>query len=153
MRASAPPKGEPPLLWSISLNRRAHPAIKLSVSSTKADAARLLFNVKCEDLTWAIVDTGIDGTHPAFAAPKDDAVLPAAPAKKGASKKKSEPVKEPEVGARIRKTYDFTRLRLWTTLDSHPSTRPSEMNQADDLERADRRFKRLRQRLRSGRSA
>jgi hypothetical protein len=149
--ASVPSKGEPPLLWSISLNRRAHPAIKLSVSSTKADAARLLFNVKCEDLTWAIVDTGIDGTHPAFAAPKDDAVLPAAPAKKGASKKKkSEAVKEPEVGARIRKTYDFTRLRLWTTLDSHPSTGPSALHQTEDLEAADRRFKQMRQRLRSG---
>ena len=149
--AASPPKGEPPLLWTISLNRRARPAIKLSVSSTKADAARLLFNVQCKDLTWAIVDTGVDGTHPAFAAaPKDDAVLPAAPAAKGASTKKREPDQEPEVGARISKTYDFTRLRLWTTLDSHPSTGPSALHQADDLEEADRRFKQMRQRLRSG---
>ena len=40
-------EGEPPLLWSISLNRRARPAIKLSVSSTKADASPFIFNVKC----------------------------------------------------------------------------------------------------------
>jgi subtilisin family serine protease len=146
--ATAPPKGEPPLLWSISLNRRARPAIRLSVSATKADAARLLFNVKCKDLTWAIVDTGIDATHPAFGAPKDDAVLLAAP-QKGA-KKKGQPARQNEVGARITKTYDFTRLRLWTTLDSHPSTGPSELHQAEDLEEADRRFKQMRRRLRSG---
>ena len=42
------------------------PAIRLSVSSTKADAARRLFNVNCKDLTWAVVDSGVDGTHPAF---------------------------------------------------------------------------------------
>ena len=125
-----------PLLWSISLNRRARPAIRLSVSSTKADAARLLFNVKCSDLTWAVVDTGIDATHPAFGIAKE----PGAPA----------PEPPPEVGARIRKTYDFTRLRLWTTLDSHPSTGPSVLHQTEDLEEADRRFKQMRLRLRTG---
>ena len=140
----APP--DPPLLWSISLNRRARPAIRLSVSATKADAARLLFNVKCNDLTWAVVDSGIDGLHPAFGHKKEEE--PAANSKSG----KKNAADLPKVGARIRKTYDFTRLRLWTTLDSHPSTGPSALHQTEDLEDADRRFKQMRQRLRSGQS-
>ena len=152
---------EVPLLWSISLNRRARPAIRLSVSSTKADAARLLFNVTCRDLTWAIVDTGIDATHPAFRSEKDRedaaAVLAAAlskartPARIEAAKREFEAA-EPAPGERVRKTYDFTRLRLWTTLDSHPSTGPSSRHQGENLEDADRRFKQMRQRLRSGQS-
>jgi len=156
----APPSDELPLLWSISLNRRARPAIHLSVSSTKADAARLLFNVNCKDLTWAIVDTGVDATHPAFRSEKDrDAadVLAAelskakTPAQTEAAKRALEAV-EAAPGERIRKTYDFTRLRLWTTLDSHPSTGPSSLHQSENLEDADRRFKQMRQRLRSGQS-
>ena len=131
---------DPPLLWSISLNRRARPAIKHSVSSTKADAARRLFKVSCKDLTWAIVDTGIDATHAAFKQP------PAVPPEKNAIAKVPAVVQ----GERVTKTYDFTRLRLWTTLDSHPSTGPSVLHQSHDLEESDRRFKRLRQRLRSG---
>ena len=66
----------------------------------------------------------------AFADPKDDA-LPAAPASRRIEE--SKPSKEPGGAARIRKTYDFTRLRLWTTLDSHPSTGPSALHQAEDL--------------------
>ena len=131
---------EPPLLWSISLNRRARPAIKYSISSTKADAARRLFNVSCKDLTWAVVDTGIDATHAAFKKP------PVEPPKANAVAKVPAVVQ----GERVTKTYDFTRLRLWTTLDSHPSTGPSVLHQSHDLEDSDRRFKRMRQRLRSG---
>ena len=33
----------------------------------KADAAGRVFAVNCQEITWAIIDTGIDRTHPAFA--------------------------------------------------------------------------------------
>ena len=125
--------GNPPLLWSIGLNRRAKAAILRSVSSTKADAARRLFAVSCKDVAWAVVDTGIDKTHPAF---NGDEVDPAT----------QQPI------SRVRATYDFTRLRTLVTLDSHPSTGPSAMDQQVDLEVADREFKAMRQRLRSGRA-
>ena len=146
-----------PLLWSISLNRRARPAIRLSVSSTKADAARLLFNVKCNELTWAVVDTGIDATHPAFARAQDPAASADGKSKaaSGTKPKKKGAAEEEIIAAlntRISKTYDFTRLRLWATLDSHPSTGPSALHQSEDLEEADRRFKQMRLRLRSGQS-
>ena len=35
----------------------------------KADAAETLFEVDCSDITWAVVDTGIDARHPMFAVP------------------------------------------------------------------------------------
>ena len=134
--SSAEPSA-PELLWSVGLNRRARSAIYKSVSATKADAARRLFNVNCQDLTWAVVDTGIDATHPAFrrkAAGTD--------AKPDASR----------IDSRVKASYDFTRLRKLITLDSHPSTGPSALDQGVDLEEADRRFKEMRLRLRAGRA-
>ena len=131
---STKPDPAPPL-WSMGLNRVAQTAISRSVSCTKADAANLVFNISCDELTWAIVDSGIDSSHQAF----------------------ERTVTDPKTGKKkprnaVTATYDFTRLRNLITLDSHPSTGPSEMNQGDDLEAVDRRFKRLRQRLRSGRA-
>ena len=47
---------------------------------------------------WAVLDSGIDATHPSFARRKDDAPLGAAGA-------------QPAADSRVRATYDFTRLR------------------------------------------
>jgi hypothetical protein len=120
-----------PYLWSVSLNRQSFVATDRSVAATKADAARRVFDISCRDLAWAIVDSGIDAAHPAF---------------QGAA--------DPVTGltSRVRATYDFTRLRQLLSLDSHPTTGPSSMARGVDLEEADRRFKRMRQRLRSGQS-
>lgn len=38
-----------------------------SVSTVKADAARKAFSTDGENIVWAIMDSGIDGTHPHFA--------------------------------------------------------------------------------------
>ena len=57
---------ELPLVWQISLNRRAVPALSRSVPAVKADAAKTLFNVDCSSIGWAIIDSGIHGSHPAF---------------------------------------------------------------------------------------
>ena len=54
------------LIWLVSLNRPAYPAIKRSVQAIKADAAQRLFDIDCAHLTWAIIDSGIDAEHPAF---------------------------------------------------------------------------------------
>jgi subtilisin family serine protease len=37
-----------------------------SVSTVKADAARVAFSALGADIVWAVVDSGIDGTHPHF---------------------------------------------------------------------------------------
>ena len=55
-----------PQIWQISLNRKAMPALERSVPSVKGDAARTLFNVNCNKINWAVLDSGIDGSHPAL---------------------------------------------------------------------------------------
>ena len=60
-------KAQPtPMVFKISLNRRAAAAIQKSVPTVKADAARRVFDVDCSGIDWAVLDTGIDQTHPAF---------------------------------------------------------------------------------------
>ena len=91
------------------------------------------------DLTWAVIDTGIDATHRAFL--------------DSTSEKNYKPGDAIAPGdSRVKASYDFTRLRKLITLDSHPSTGPSALDQGVDLEEADRRFKEMRLRLRSGKA-
>jgi Subtilase family len=80
------------LVWTISLNRKASPALTRSVAAVKADAARTLFTVDCSDLVWAVIDSGIDASHHAFAD------------KNGA-------------GCRVLRSFDFTRIRDIISLD------------------------------------
>ncbi len=85
-----PPPGRP-LLWTINRNRPARPALWRSRNTIKADAATLLFSLRCNDICWAVIDSGIDATHPAFR-------------KRGADGVATDQT-------RVRATYDFTRLR------------------------------------------
>jgi subtilisin family serine protease len=55
-----------PMVRQIALNRHATAAIARSVPTVKADAARRVFDVDCSGIDWAVLDTGIDQTHPAF---------------------------------------------------------------------------------------
>lgn len=59
-------KVDKPLVWQVSLNRKALPAISKSIAAVKADAAAHLFKVNCSEIGWAVIDSGIDGNHPAF---------------------------------------------------------------------------------------
>jgi subtilisin family serine protease len=99
---------EEPLVWTVSRNRPAGPAIWRSTLAVKGDAARRLFEVSCKDLRWAVIDSGIDATHPAF--------------RRRDPKKKlyPQPFETPSGGqgrvvnrTRIVATYDFTRLRAY----------------------------------------
>jgi serine protease AprX len=84
----------PPHLYTVNLNRSARTALSKSRLAVKADAAERVFSVKCAELRWAIVDTGIDATHPAFRRRTADGKL------------------DPdEWQTRVIATYDFTRLR------------------------------------------
>ena len=96
-------EGDEGLVWAINLNRKASAMIWKSTTAIKADAARRLFEVNCEGINWAVVDSGIDATHPAFR------LRPPG----------GEPAPKPFVkkdGAwqnltRVVKTYDFTLIR------------------------------------------
>src|SRR5262249_28007789 len=59
-------EGKKPAVWSVSRNRTALPAIAKSVPAVKADAATTLFKVDCSEIAWPVLDSGIDGDHPAF---------------------------------------------------------------------------------------
>ncbi|MBD3297186.1 MAG: S8 family serine peptidase [candidate division Zixibacteria bacterium] len=96
-----------PLIWQISLNRRAMPALQRSVRSTKADAARRLFNVNCDRIAWAVLDSGIDGRHPAF---------------HGADGQR-----------RVVCAYDFSKIRDIISLDNLDTNTEAFKNRLDNL--------------------
>lgn len=125
-------KPDPTMVWSVSLNREATVSISRSVPATKADAARRVFEISCRKLCWAVVDSGIDATHPAL---------------------QEEPPSANEPGKwRVDLTYDFTNLRALVSLDANPTTGPASVHgQAVDMEVIDRQAKRLRQSLKGGR--
>lgn len=95
------PRWEPqrPMVWSVSLNRKVRMTLFRSRGTVKADAAVRLFDIRCADLAWAVIDSGIDARHVAFRQRKDDGT------------------REPAAFAgdrdctRIVATYDFTKVR------------------------------------------
>lgn len=86
-------------LWSVNLNREAQTALWRSRTAIKADAAARVFKPRCSHLRWAVIDCGIDATHPAFRRRDDQGELAAEPFPSAGS------------GTRVVATYDFTELR------------------------------------------
>jgi serine protease AprX len=89
-----------PALFLISLNRPAFLAMDRSVPTIKADAAIRLFDIRCNRICWAIVDSGVDATHPAFRRREARGHLVAIPRGDHAS-----------THSRVARTFDFTRVR------------------------------------------
>jgi subtilisin family serine protease len=89
-------------VWAVNINRPAKAMIWKSTTAIKADAARRLFEVKCNDIRWAIIDSGIDAGHPAFRL-----------------RNAKGPLKKPFVdekgkvanNTRVARTFDFTLIR------------------------------------------
>jgi len=84
-----------PVLFQAALNRTASTSVWRSRLAVKADAALLLFSIRCTGLTWAVVDSGVDARHPAFR--RIDKPKP--------------PDKDESEWSRIKRTFDFTRIR------------------------------------------
>lgn len=89
------------LVWSVSLNRKAHTSIWRSRLTVKADAAGRLFEAKTTGIRWAVLDTGIDATHPAFAR-RNASGEPATP---------DRPNPADTLNSRVIKTYDFLKIK------------------------------------------
>lgn len=87
------------IIFQVSLNRRTWVALQRSVPAIKADAASTLFQVKCDKITWAILDSGIDYSHAAFQVPNSE--------------------------SRVRRTLDFTRLREIVSSDAVGTATPA----------------------------
>ena len=96
-----PFEGSHGLLWSVSRNRKASTSVWRSRLAVKADAVAKLFDVIASEMCWAVLDTGIDARHPAFARRKDGEI-------------DEELVQNGEVlefKSRVVKTYDFLRIK------------------------------------------
>lgn len=66
------PKGAPQdglnrAIYRVWLDHEINPLVYRSLSTVKADAARAAFKAEGTDIVWAVIDSGIDGTHPHFA--------------------------------------------------------------------------------------
>jgi serine protease AprX len=110
----APDEGA--LLWTVSRNRQVTPAVARSALAVKADAARRLFEIDTRNITWAVIDTGIDARHPAFRRRPKPGVRRA---RRTAASGELE-------GSRVVRTFDFTHIRqlLNPDLDERPTAAP-----------------------------
>jgi serine protease AprX len=92
------PEGKP--LWSVNRNRPVATSVWNSRVTTKADAATRLFSLSCRGIRWAVLDSGIDARHPAFARRDDDKPVAATGANLADAAR-----------SRIIATYDFSEIR------------------------------------------
>lgn len=104
-------------IYSVSLNRRANPGVFDSVLAIKADAGRNLFKISCAKLTWAVLDTGIDATHPAFRA-RDSKETLLDPFYDAAAKKNN---------TRVTATFDFTLIDILVDPDTKAADLPPQL--------------------------
>ena len=93
--AAPPPK---PCLYAITRDRPVFLSVSETRRTIKADAATRVFAASCRNITWAVLDSGIDARHPAFVQPLPDGTIP---------------MDDQDALARSRvvKTYDLSYLR------------------------------------------
>lgn len=124
--ADPPPPDRSWLLWRVSQNREATTTIAKSLLAVKADAATRLFDLDCRNLRWAVIDSGIDATHPAFRRrdTETEALRP-------------EPFELVDGtwvnNTRIVATYDFSRLRAFLKPLSGDAPQPEHLTDAEWL--------------------
>ena len=89
------------LIYSFYRNRPAMLAMKHSLRAVKADAAAKVFSIQCNEITWAVIDCGIDASHPVFL---DRSKFPNLPPDNA-------PPEDQQLShSRVIETYDFTAL-------------------------------------------
>jgi serine protease AprX len=93
-------------IFLISLNRHASQSLFESRATVKADAAHRVFNINTAGIVFAVIDGGIDATHPAFL--KRDEVK-----RRLADDKGKPPLSKNDClkWSRVIESYDFTILR------------------------------------------
>jgi serine protease AprX len=101
------PAEEGAAVWQVNRNRPAQFAVRDSRLAVKADAAWSLFSVRCAGLAWAVIDGGLDASHPAFRQRRSDGTPWPAPFEAAEGVGGRRWVNRTRVIA----TYDFTRVR------------------------------------------
>lgn len=113
-------------VFQVNRNRSAELAVTESRQAIKADAGGQLFEIRCSRLSWAIIDSGIDATHPAFRQ-LDETGKPY-PHPFG------ENPDRPRNHTRVVGTYDFTRVRqLLNPASLDPDRLPEELADLEPL--------------------
>jgi serine protease AprX len=108
-------------VWLVSRNREASTAVWRSTLAVKSDAAQRVFQLDCANLSWAILDSGIDARHPAFWKRETREEPRLVPKEDGNGTRKMSP---DEANAqwprhtRVKATYDFTRIRQLLNTDN-----------------------------------
>ena len=98
-----PPEDPPEMIQRVFLDRQATLATEDEALCTiKADAAYRVFDISCQNITWAIIDSGIATTHPAFL-------------DHDARDRLGDPIVPPP--HRIKATYDFTHIERIRNFD------------------------------------
>ncbi len=112
-----------PRIYMVSLNRRAVVSVNRSRVTVKADAAAVVFAPTCEKIAWAVIDSGIDATHPAFRLRKalKEVKYPAAAADPDPAQRHlyhDEAFnKDGQLLSRVTETYDFTEIQSLMSLE------------------------------------
>jgi serine protease AprX len=98
------PEDPPEMIQRVFLDREATLATDDDALCTiKSDAAYRVFDISCRNIIWAIIDSGIANTHPAFL-------------DHNARDRLGNPI-IPVPPHRIKATYDFTRIQLIRNFD------------------------------------
>ncbi len=67
-RLDASRESRPPVVFRVWPDYEIHPQIDRSAPTVKADAAWRSYDARGRTIVWAVVDSGIDATHPHFSA-------------------------------------------------------------------------------------
>jgi subtilisin family serine protease len=134
------------VLWGISLNRRASTSIWRSRLTVKADAAARLFEAKTSGIRWAVLDTGIDATHPAFTRRSADGSV-----KAGRAAKPPAAGQHDELNSRVVRSFNFLRIKELLDPDAELTVEGTAAA-ALPQEELDEQREQLRERLRRGRA-
>jgi serine protease AprX len=114
LRDVKPDAGAHPL-WAIHSNRAAEMALRRSMSTIKADAARQVFDVTGKGICWAVIDSGIDATHVAFRCREQGKPVKLPYPEPGEPACAAGPAQDIPPSwtkrTRIAETYDFTNVR------------------------------------------
>lgn len=122
VRAEGSPRRETKGIYLVNLNRPAAQTLFDSRRTVKADAAQRLFEISTEGIAVAVIDGGIDATHPAFLRRTSPAVQ---------ARFRDNQALTPsnlEQSSRIVATYDFTLLRDITDLAGGVGLPPEHPN-------------------------
>jgi hypothetical protein len=105
MRQARPiidPEEPPELITRVFLDREATLADTDANCTVKADAAFRVFDVSCRHITWAVMDSGIASSHPAFV---------------DYDRRDRQDDPEAPTPTRVRTTLDFTRIEQIRSFD------------------------------------